>query len=148
MPSPSSQQINPIISTPVVEEANQALIKWVQKSAFSAELKATTQNKSLSKSSSLYSLCPILRDGVLCVGGRIDNKSGDASRHPVILPRHHFTSLLVREVHEKNAHVGTNHTLSQEELESTLAENRQEERLDLYDRLALDILVHDLHHDA
>ena len=92
------QPFEPSVSLADVKEANQNLIKWVQKSAFSAELKAATQNKPLAKSSSLRSLCPLLCDGVLCVGGRLDNTSGYATKHPVILPHHHFTSLLVREV--------------------------------------------------
>ena len=51
-------------------------------------------------------------DGVICVGGRLVNADGDVAKHPIILPRHYLTTLFIREAHQRNAHVGTNHTLS------------------------------------
>ena len=62
----------------------------------------------------LSRLDPVLRDGLICVGGRL-RKSGlpKEEMHPVILPnRSHVTSLIIKECHEKVGHAGRGLTLA------------------------------------
>jgi hypothetical protein len=54
---------------------------------------------------------PFLFDGILCVGGRLQNADG-LELHPVILPQGKLAELITRHFHESNAHVGRNHVLS------------------------------------
>jgi len=55
----------------------------------------------------LKCLNPVKIDGLLCVGGRLQQSYCVAQRHPIILPaRHHVTDLIIRSVHETNGHVG------------------------------------------
>ena len=65
-------------------------------------------------SSRLGSLRPVLEDGVLRVGGRLQKAvvlSWD-EKHPMILPKHHHVSqLIVRHYHEFAAHSGREQTL-------------------------------------
>ncbi|XP_038119755.1 uncharacterized protein LOC119769945 [Culex quinquefasciatus] len=59
-------------------------------------------------SSQLASLAPIVdEDGLPRVGGRLEHSSLPyEAKHPVILSRHHVTTLLVRALHVENLHVG------------------------------------------
>ena len=100
------------ITVDEMESVLRALIKYVQAGAFGAEAKAVSSGKPLAKTSSLRTLCPVLKDGLLCVGGRLEGASNEVPKHPIILPRHHLTTLLIRSIHEENAHIGTNQTLS------------------------------------
>ena len=52
-----------------------------------------------------------MRDCVLRVGGRIDQADVEDA-HPIILPRHALTELIIRDTHERNAHAGSNHVLT------------------------------------
>jgi hypothetical protein len=90
----------------------ECLIAHVQKRAFSTEWKALKSNRDVPATSQLRKLSPQVVDGLLCVGGRLDNAGAEVSKHPVILPDNHLTRLLVRDVHEKNGHVGVNHTIT------------------------------------
>ena len=69
----------------------------------------------MSPGSKIRDLQPYLaEDDVLRVGGRLDKSdlSQDA-KHPIILPRHHpVTTLVIREIHERNRHAGVNHVLA------------------------------------
>ncbi|GAA53477.1 hypothetical protein CLF_110326, partial [Clonorchis sinensis] len=63
----------------------------------------------------LVRLCPILIDGLLCVGGRLDNLMWPhVAKHPIILPsKHNVTRLIVWNAHVLNGHCGLSHTLSE-----------------------------------
>ena len=66
------------------------------------------------KASQLASLRPLMRDGLLVVGGRLGSSPSlsDRSKHPVIIPRHHHVArLLIREAHISVGHQGRDHTL-------------------------------------
>lgn len=45
------------------------------------------------------------------VGGRLHYSESAVEKHPIILPRNDFSMKIIRQVHEKNGHVGVNHTL-------------------------------------
>ena len=59
-------------------------------------------------------LNPCLFQGILCVGGRIDQAELSFSiRHPMILPsHHHVTKLIIQDHHKTIGHSGMSHIWS------------------------------------
>ena len=68
----------------------------------------------MNKSSSISRLDPILKNGLLLVGGRLRHTTIQAeARNPIILPKKsHVVDLIVRNCHEIFGHVGREHVLS------------------------------------
>ena len=66
------------------------------------------------KGSALNKLNPILKEGLLKVGGRLINASvDDKAKHPVILPsRHPVTDMIIRQHHAEVGHMGQESVLS------------------------------------
>ena len=64
--------------------------------------------------SSLYRLNPILEDGILRVGLRLENAPIDRdAKHPIILPnKHHLTTLIIERYHRDLGHSRREHVLS------------------------------------
>ena len=95
--------------------AEVTIVKYVQQITYSTEIKDIALEGKVSRSCSIYNLEPILKNGILRVGGRVKNAliSEDA-KNQVILPREHFISvLIIRYVHEVKAHhCGTEYVLS------------------------------------
>lgn len=63
----------------------------------------------VSRQSSLLSLAPFMDSiGLIRVGGRINASPGltDTQKHPILLPSSNFALNLVREMHQKNMHLG------------------------------------------
>ena len=88
--------------------AEQCIIKHVQSSAFSADIKRLISGTTLPRHSPLYNLDPYINDdGLLVVGGRLRHSGLQLSaKHPCILPyRHPVSSLVARSVHER-CHLG------------------------------------------
>ena len=96
-----------------MEQALWCVIRFAQKQAFGEEIKALTKNKEILASSKLQKLRPVMIEGLLCVGGRLENAGDGIEKHPIILANDHLATLLIRDVHEKNAHAGSNYVLSQ-----------------------------------
>ena len=85
-------------------------IAWSQlRDAFKEHFSHEVKSKS-----PLRKLCPTLIDGVLCVGGRLQNAAILTEvKHPVLLPKkHHVTDLIVKKYHEELAHIGREHVLA------------------------------------
>ena len=121
------------IPSPIsVEEMHSAeieVLKYVQRQCFreelvclqgkesKVELKKSVRARrtgSVKKSSSITKLDPELRDGLLCVGGRLRHAPIEQEqRHPVILPKkHHVVDLIVRHYHLLSGHSGQEYVLS------------------------------------
>ena len=64
--------------------------------------------------SPLRKLNPVLIDGILCVGGRLEEASIEHdAKHPTILPsKHHVSDLIVRHYHELEGHMGASQVLA------------------------------------
>ena len=100
-----------------VEEMNNAeriIIQCVQLEAFTKEINdLSSKSKAfVHKTSSLRKLNPLLFEGILRVGGRIDQApvSFDV-KHPVILPsQHHVTKIIIENYHQQVGHAGMSHT--------------------------------------
>ena len=105
------------------------VLKYVQRQSFSEELVCLLDKesevelkksvrascaRSVKNSSSIAKLDPVLRDGLLCVGGRLRRALIEQEqRHPVILPkRHHVADLIVRHYHLLSGHSGQEFVLS------------------------------------
>ena len=103
----------PLIS----EELNQStevIVLSVQNESFPEDVREVKLNKEVKKSNKLGNLRPVLVDGVLRVGGRLQKAVAISrdEKHPVVLPkRHHVSQLIVRHYHESAAHKGREQTL-------------------------------------
>ena len=98
-----------------IEAAEQFVIRDVQRSEFSEEIRLIHTGKALPTSSSLASLCPIVDEtGLVRVGGRLKKLTiSHEMKHPTILPRNHpVTKMLLEWIHRKNGHVGPDHVMS------------------------------------
>jgi hypothetical protein len=91
-----------------LQSAKVLLIQQVQQAAFSKEMQDLRDGNPIEKSSPLFRLDPYLaEDGFLRVRGRL-HFSGltYAEKHPIIVPKGHFSVLLVRFQHYLMKHAG------------------------------------------
>ena len=102
------------LSVDELQNAELCLIKYIQNREFFAIISSMTNDSLLKGSSSRYllKLKPILVDGVLHIGGRLDKAPVDFSVwHPIILPSDsHFTELLILHHHQLVGYSGMGHT--------------------------------------
>jgi hypothetical protein len=98
-----------ILTVAEIKSAMIVLIKIVQMQAFSQEIALLTKQKPLQTTSRLICLNPFIdSDGILRVGGRISHsKVSYNQKHQIILPNNHsFSTLLVRNEHNRLGHAG------------------------------------------
>ena len=101
------------LSVADVQAAEKAVIRYIQQLEFGQEVKKVLRGETLPRGCPLIGLDPqVNKDGLLRVGGRLANTTADVDIHPIVLPKHPVTELMIREIHEQNAHAGANHTLS------------------------------------
>lgn len=99
-------------------KAEKAIVEFSQKQRYSEEMsrieKTSLAGKRLNKFSSLYKLDPVMDDGVLRVGGRLDKSAmPEETKRPIILPKDlHISTLILQHIHEQLGHAGRNHVLS------------------------------------
>jgi len=100
-----------------LEELNQAthvIVRSVQNECFTEDVKELKKNNEAKKSSKLANLRPVLLDGTLRVGGRLQEAAALSwdDKHPLVLPKGpHVSQLFVRHYHERAAHSGREQTL-------------------------------------
>jgi hypothetical protein len=100
-----------------VDELDSAEIlasRVVQQGAYQQEIKQLQSARHVANSSSIQSLHPILKNGLLRVGGRIQRSTlCETAKHPVILPAAHPLSLaIVWSFHKSNSHCGVEATIT------------------------------------
>ena len=81
----------------------------------SVELTLTRKlSQSIGKASVLRKLNPVLIDGVIRVGGRLEKAQVSFEvKHPVIMPsKHHVTELNIRNYHQREGHCGSTQVLA------------------------------------
>ncbi|KYN21382.1 hypothetical protein ALC57_06308 [Trachymyrmex cornetzi] len=103
------------LSTIEIDAATHSLVKMVQASAFSSELRQLLNHQSLPRSSKLLPLTPFLDEQqILRVGGRLQRANLPYSaRHQMLLPSNHpFTKLLIENEHSRLLHLGSQTTLA------------------------------------
>ena len=109
----TNQKIKPL-DVEELQSGERAIIKAVQTRRFGEERLSLEEAKKVKKSSHIISLDPVLIEGTLRVGGRLQNSPlKNATKHPAILLKdHHIASLIVRHHHGISGHSGLEHTLS------------------------------------
>ena len=72
------------------------------------------QKKCVPRSSPIHNLNPFVADGILRVGGRLENAPiSFQTKHPVILPsKHHVTNLIIQNCHRQQGHCGPSQVLA------------------------------------
>ncbi|XP_029178118.1 uncharacterized protein LOC114945928 [Nylanderia fulva] len=93
------------------DELRKAEIFWfnyLQRKFFERELRSLKNKRTLPHSSPLRGLNPFLgTDCLIRLGGRLKNSAlGYDERHPIILPKHHITNLLIAQAHTVTLHGG------------------------------------------
>ena len=104
-----------------LSKAETHILKCVQANCFDEELRQlkestgrNNETNEVRKSSSLVKLNPVVKDGLIRVGGRLQQAriDGDA-QHPIILPKtHHVVDLLIKFYHCVSGHSGLEYMLS------------------------------------
>lgn len=103
------------LSTMELKNAEDSLVRLVQREVFATEWKALSNNNAVPRGSSLRWFNPfIAKDELIRLGGRLKHSmETEETKHPVVLPaRHIFTRLLVRHYHERLIHAGPQLLLS------------------------------------
>lgn len=90
------------------QEALLQLVKLAQSECFRQEINDLRRSHQVKSTSRLNALHPRLIEGILRVGGRLQNASISSSRkHPIILDKNHpFTTLVMLHYHHKLLHAG------------------------------------------
>jgi hypothetical protein len=98
-----------------VQEAESSIIKLVQAEAFPQEVECLLKGKQISKGSTLSSLAPFVKDGILLLGGRLQAAKLDfETKHQIILPsRHNVTESLIVDKHVSIGHMASHSVLYQ-----------------------------------
>ena len=96
-----------------IRQAIMDLVRLVQLATLGREFEAVARGASL-KNTCLKRLNPKMREGVMVVGGRLQNSTiRDLVKHPMILPsRHPMTDLIIKHYHDTEGHTGIQHVLS------------------------------------
>ena len=111
-----------------LQEAEFAIVKYVQRQNFSRDIEQLTQkvigtqdnrgraskNTTTYRQSQIYRLDPFVDDGIIRVGGRLSRANiPEHTKHPILLPKKsHVTMLIIKHVHIQLAHAGRNHVIS------------------------------------
>lgn len=97
-----------------IEEAERFVVKQIQLDSFQSEYYALSNGKPINRNSQLLTFNPMMKDGVIVVGGRLHNSLlPETEKHPMIIPSHHIaTPLLIKHIHQKTMHGGVQLTLS------------------------------------
>jgi len=116
------------ISVEELDKAERVILRHVQKESFKEEIAilqatssrvgkgevARTRKGQVRKSSRISNLDPRLMDGLLRIGGRLENAPLQLdAKHPIILPTsHQVVRLIISYYHHTSGHSGTEHVLS------------------------------------
>ena len=96
-----------------LENARVILLRISQSESYPNDYNLLTTGRSLPQTSSLLTLTPVVKNGLICVGGRINHPHLPSSNNQIIICKSHpIAKLLVNECHEKNFHIGREHTLA------------------------------------
>lgn len=102
------------LSVAEMSEALNIMIRLYQQQHFKMEIDSLIKKESISTQSSIKNLDPFWKpnDQLLRVGGRLSLADcHEDQRHPILLPKCHLATLIIRETHEKHGHAGQHATL-------------------------------------
>ena len=97
-----------------LESAKRKVLMVVQNEVCGRLLSEFNDSSNVNSQNDLKRLSPIMLDGLLCVGGRLNYSDyPNDFKHPVILPSRHFvTEMIVRHYHKEEGHSGTSQVLA------------------------------------
>ena len=102
------------LSVEELKNAKSVILKQVQKKFFWEELKALASGQSVHRQSSLISLHPFVEDGLIRMGGRLQQVEATFEElHPVLVKKCGVIDQLVHHVHEQMQHAGTGTVISE-----------------------------------
>ena len=95
--------------------AELSIIKYVQGVVFAEDIRDIKENGKVKRQSPLRKLNPMLREGIVLLGGRLARAPvNEKVRYPIILPaNHHLTTLIIAWLHRKCGHAGREYVLAQ-----------------------------------
>jgi len=96
------------LTVPELKEAEMIILRQVQAECFGREITTLERQNEVLRSSKIKSLCPFLENGMLLVGGRLENAAIPIQqKHPIVLPAdHHVTRLIFQDRHCELLHCG------------------------------------------
>lgn len=97
-----------------LENAEIEIIKFCQSETFGDEITTLQKGGKIKRTSHIVKLDPVLDNGVLRVGGRLQRSALPFNvKHPIILHQNHHVSILIlRHIHKQTGHSGRNIMLS------------------------------------
>jgi hypothetical protein len=111
----SPDQHASLICVEEMDRAEMEILKYVQQQHFPKEIMLLREpGSSVSKASTIARLSPILKEGLLRVGGRLNHALIPYdSKHQIILPKSDpVTSLIIKHYHQESGHSGREYALS------------------------------------
>ena len=105
---PRERNRDPELSSEELQTAERALIAEAQRVAFPDEWSRLNRGLCVQRSSTLFPLSPFLDEkGIMRKRGRLEKAHITyAAKHPVILAKCHFATLMVRSLHVRMKHAG------------------------------------------
>ena len=87
-----------------IRDATSLILKHVQQERYRNEYLNLLQSKTI-KNRKLIQLQPVLKNDLICVGGRLKHAQIPAeSKHQVIIPSNHHLTYLLLYIHQNNHH--------------------------------------------
>ncbi|XP_068215885.1 uncharacterized protein [Palaemon carinicauda] len=107
-------ELNMRLSTEVISLVETVVVQVTQRDDYEIEIESLEKVGNIRASSSLRRLKPILRNGLLCIGGRLSLAINSPSqRYPIILLyKGHLTDMVIQYYHKHYNHMGVMHVLS------------------------------------
>ena len=105
---------NDPLSVQELREATDDIVKFVQRKMFLKDINSIQKNPKKRTKGDLCKLNPVMMNGVVRVGGRLQNaRIPESQKHPIILPgQHHVTDLILRHHHAALGHSGSDMVLN------------------------------------
>ncbi|XP_049294153.1 uncharacterized protein LOC125769462 [Anopheles funestus] len=87
-----------------LRDAQDIIVQLIQRETLADEIQRVESNEACKR---IYALHPIIVNGVLRVGGRLQHSDLPLSnKHQILLPRHPVTDLIIQAYHQELLHIG------------------------------------------
>ncbi|XP_043264252.1 uncharacterized protein LOC122404380, partial [Colletes gigas] len=103
-----------IVEASELQLAKERIVRYIQRTHFAGEYQCLKKRREIPAKSPLKRLNPFLdAHDVLRVGGRLENATlAWEAKHPIILPKHHVSTMIIRQCHVNTLHGGLQLTIS------------------------------------
>ncbi|XP_043264150.1 uncharacterized protein LOC122404277 [Colletes gigas] len=102
-----------VVDASEIQRATERIARYLQSTHFADEYQCLKGHREIPATSPLKGLNPFLDDKeVLRVGGRLENAAlAWETKHPIILPKHHVSNMIIRQCHADTLHGGLQLTM-------------------------------------